>query len=276
MARKKRKIDKHYTITIASDYSGKKTKTYRCRFNFVRVGIISSILVLFFATALTVYLYRSLDMVDRQLENFTSLLKSQEDTINQMGIENKELEEKVEIFSNMLDMHEVEDEAVRLEKEERCIPNLFPIKGYVYSSNQNAVSEAYFEKLSQEKENAGTNTQTAVPTDSNAGLEEEIENEYAFITVFCSSQAADMVSAGDGVVVSVGEDALYGAYVIIDHGNDYKTVYRNNGDLKVDVGDSVWKGQIIFVNNEMGAFFGFQIEHLGNFVNTMDVTVTVG
>ena len=54
-----------------------------------------------------------------------------------------------------------------------------------------------------------------------------------------------VVAAAGGTVVTAGVGGAYGNYVIIDHGNNYKTVYAHLGSLAVSEGQSVSQGQTI-------------------------------
>ncbi len=55
-----------------------------------------------------------------------------------------------------------------------------------------------------------------------------------------------VVAAGDGEVVSVTQDDLYGTTVVIDHGSGIKTQYSNLADTPtVSPGDKVKGGDVI-------------------------------
>jgi len=56
---------------------------------------------------------------------------------------------------------------------------------------------------------------------------------------------AEVVSAGDGVVIFAGWQGVYGKTVIIDHGTGYVTKYGHNSALLVGKGDQVKKGEPI-------------------------------
>jgi len=57
-------------------------------------------------------------------------------------------------------------------------------------------------------------------------------------------------AAGKGEIVFSDHKSGYGKTIIIDHGNNYKTLYAHNSKLLVNVGDIVEKGQPI---SEMGS-----------------------
>lgn len=65
-----------------------------------------------------------------------------------------------------------------------------------------------------------------------------------------------------GTVVTAGWGGAYGNYVIIDHGDGYKTLYAHNSDLYVAEGDTVTKGQVIAQMGNTGRVYGATGIHL--------------
>lgn len=264
MARRKRKIKKYYTISVTSDYSAKKSKVYRCRFNFIKAGILCSLLILVIAMGLTYYWYTNLSGMEEKVSTLKTLVAEQEDTIVRLGNENADLESENEILADLLSKAEDEILKAKTEDEEQHVPTLFPIKGSVLVADIRDVSDLYFAELGDITEDTKNQTEAV------------IAEEYNSVLVFKANQSSDMVASGAGIVTSVGEDNLFGAYVVVDHGNGYETVYRNNGDMKVDVGDELVCGQLIFVNTEDGNYFGFQIAADGNYVDPLTIISTNG
>lgn len=60
-----------------------------------------------------------------------------------------------------------------------------------------------------------------------------------------NSKGTNIISSGKGVVTFSGYNGGYGRTIIIDHGNEYKTLYAHCSKLLVNVGDKVNKGQLI-------------------------------
>lgn len=84
-------------------------------------------------------------------------------------------------------------------------------------------------------------------------------------------------SAFKGTVEKVSKSELTGTEIIIDHGNNIKTLYNNLASSKVSVGDIVEKGQIIgnvgkcdSIESAEGPHLHFEIIVDGKNVNPLD------
>lgn len=61
-----------------------------------------------------------------------------------------------------------------------------------------------------------------------------------------AQEGSDVKACFDGTVIDLGEDPLYGEYVVIDHGDGYISKYYNLKDLKdIQIGDIVRQGEKI-------------------------------
>jgi len=81
-------------------------------------------------------------------------------------------------------------------------------------------------------------------------------------------------AADSGTVISSGwDDTGYGNFIVIDHGNGYKTTYGHNEANLVSVGQSVVQGQQIAesgnTGNSTGNHLDFRILYNGAFVNPL-------
>jgi murein DD-endopeptidase MepM/ murein hydrolase activator NlpD len=65
-----------------------------------------------------------------------------------------------------------------------------------------------------------------------------------------------------GTVETAGWGGAYGNYIIINHGNGFKTLYAHNSDLYVKAGDTVTKGQVIAQMGNTGRVYGATGIHL--------------
>ena len=87
-----------------------------------------------------------------------------------------------------------------------------------------------------------------------------------------SSMGTDIYAAASGTVVLVRNSTQgYGRHIIIDHGNNYQTLYAHNSELYVSEGDIVGQGQIIAAMGRSGYVTGvhlhFEVRHNGQYQN---------
>lgn len=59
-------------------------------------------------------------------------------------------------------------------------------------------------------------------------------------------------AAGAGTVVDVGEEDVYGRYVVIDHGNGYRTRYAHASETLVAQGQRVRRNEVIALSGSTG------------------------
>uniref|UniRef100_A0A7C5Z849 M23 family metallopeptidase n=1 Tax=Caldicellulosiruptor owensensis TaxID=55205 RepID=A0A7C5Z849_9FIRM len=61
-----------------------------------------------------------------------------------------------------------------------------------------------------------------------------------------AKEGSDVKACFDGTVIDLGEDPLYGKYIVIDHGDGYISKYYNLKELKdIQIGDIVRQGEKI-------------------------------
>lgn len=63
-------------------------------------------------------------------------------------------------------------------------------------------------------------------------------------------------AAGGGMVADVGEDAVYGRFVVIDHGSGYSTLYGHASMSLVTLGQEVRERQVIALSGSTGRSTG--------------------
>lgn len=86
-----------------------------------------------------------------------------------------------------------------------------------------------------------------------------------------SIRNAEVPAANNGRVVFLGELGVYGNLVVIDHGLGVQTLYAHLNDTRVQVGDTVTKGQTIAHTGTTGLAFGDHL-HFGVIVGGIEVT----
>lgn len=103
------------------------------------------------------------------------------------------------------------------------------------------------------------------------------EGVHNGIDVVGKNYTCDYISAhSNGVVIGVRKDCnnfengSYGNYVLLDHGNGYQTLYGHMeyGSVRVNIGDSVSRSEVIGYMGNTGESFGahlhFEVRHNGN------------
>jgi murein DD-endopeptidase MepM/ murein hydrolase activator NlpD len=87
------------------------------------------------------------------------------------------------------------------------------------------------------------------------GLHEGMEGEHPGLDVAVASDSY-IRAAGGGTVIDVGEDAVYGRFVVIDHGGGYATLYGHASTTLVQLGQSVRARQVIALSGSTGRSTG--------------------
>lgn len=90
---------------------------------------------------------------------------------------------------------------------------------------------------------------------------------------FAAPKGSEVCAAGDGVVTSCGYDVQDGNFVVIAHGEHYKTYYKHCSELFVTQGQRVAGGETIATVGSTGYATG---PHLHFGVSFDDVMVDVG
>jgi murein DD-endopeptidase MepM/ murein hydrolase activator NlpD len=87
------------------------------------------------------------------------------------------------------------------------------------------------------------------------GLHEGLEGEHPGLDVAVASDSYIRASGG-GTVVDVGEDAVYGRFVVIEHGDGYSTLYGHASATLVSLGQQVRERQVIALSGSTGRSTG--------------------
>jgi len=87
------------------------------------------------------------------------------------------------------------------------------------------------------------------------GLHEGLEGEHPGLDVAVASDSYIRASGG-GTVVDVGEDAVYGRFVVIEHSEGYATLYGHASATLVSLGQSVRERQVIALSGSTGRSTG--------------------
>ena len=66
-------------------------------------------------------------------------------------------------------------------------------------------------------------------------------------------------------------DEEYGTKIVVDHGNGYISIYRNNGTALVKTGEELGKGYILFTVGEENQKLGYQIMKSDTYIDPMQI-----
>jgi murein DD-endopeptidase MepM/ murein hydrolase activator NlpD len=59
-------------------------------------------------------------------------------------------------------------------------------------------------------------------------------------------------AAGSGTVWEAGEDPVYGRYLVLDHGQGYRSLYAHTSELFVSAGDVVRRNEVVALSGSSG------------------------
>lgn len=136
--------------------------------------------------------------------------------------------------------------------------------------NEKVQSEA---ELTAQIENQSTPTE--FPLTGSASMEEAVDGENP-ICIFQASEGTTVIATASGTVTSVEDDEEFGHCIVIDHGNGYVTVYRNQGDANVKQGDSVVQGTTLYIITKDNGKIGYQMMQDGAYINPVDMLAING
>ena len=87
------------------------------------------------------------------------------------------------------------------------------------------------------------------------GLHEDMEGAHPGLDIAVATDSYIRASGG-GTVVDVGEDVVYGRYVVIDHGQGYATLYGHASLNLVSLGQTVREREVIALSGSTGRSTG--------------------
>jgi len=87
------------------------------------------------------------------------------------------------------------------------------------------------------------------------GIHEGFEGDHPGLDIAVATDSY-IRAAGGGTVTDVGEDAVYGRFVVIDHGGGYATLYGHASMNLVRLGQSVRERQVIAISGSTGRSTG--------------------
>jgi len=149
-----------------------------------------------------------------------------------LSVENSTLSSKIAVLSETVSKKAATEDALSQETVENAMPKGFPLSG-------------------------------------SATMKEGDGDEP--ILIFTAAEGVNVITSGTGIVTSVDADEEYGTKIIIDHGNGYQSVYRNNGTALVKNGEELGKGYILFSIGGDNQELGYQIMKDDEFIDPMQL-----
>ena len=215
-----------------------------------------------------------IDKLETELQEAVEAKKTAEMDLER---EKTTLEEKIALLSDKVAVQIVADE----EAEAKKVPSGLPVTGRV-----SIVAEPVFVDEDGDGEPDGELTAFddngdhtwSKPIESDDGEEIVItqENIAALPIVFGASAGSKVVASGAGKVLTIESDETYGNAVVIDHENGYMTIYTYMEEPKVNVGDEILKGQLIFDVTGDNAEVEFQVFLNDEPIDPMDIIMISG
>lgn len=246
MEPKKRRRSTKYTLMILSDSMEEGVKQVYLGARRIKVLKVLLSIVLIADICYLVYNPIILSGLRERNDSQASQIKQLQEDKTALEAQNAELTEKVAILSETINQKVQSEEAAAAELAESSIPRGFPLTG-------------------------SASIQEPAEVTPGEGEEGQQEAQEEPIMVFKGTSGNMVVSAATGTVESVEPDAQYGNKVVIDHGNGYRSVYRNRGEARVKIGDEVVRGSTLFIIGEDNAELGYQIMEGETYINPEDI-----
>lgn len=242
MKKGKKKTKINYFLLLVSDSPTKKVKKFK--YTKARINFLKTVATLFFIALLGYIAYNSYQntVVLSRESAFKAKIKELEEANTVLMQEKEELTEKVTILSKTV------NEKVDAEKvlEEKNLPKGFPLSG------------------------------KAAMEETQETIEGEDGDEVRPMLLFDADEEVSVVATGGGVVCHREMDNEYGYQVHVDHGNGYITIYRSGTAPKVDEGDEITRGTLLFEmredeDNELADNMAYQVTKDGEYIVPTEV-----
>lgn len=196
------------------------------------VEIAATVLFLLIVAVICKFTYDAITLKDarKQIVDQIVTINNLTDENEALSVENDTLSSKITVLSETVSKKAATEDAISQETVENALPKGFPLSG-------------------------------------SATMKQAEEGDPMLI--FTASQGTNVITTGTGTVLSVDADTEYGIKIVIDHGNGYCSVYRNNGAELVKSGEQLGKGYILFTISEDNQQLGYQIMKDDQYIDPM-------
>nr|WP_318686721.1 peptidoglycan DD-metalloendopeptidase family protein [uncultured Acetatifactor sp.] len=241
MESKKHKRKINHVVIVASDAVDAKVRQFRIKPWLFQTMVIVLCILLGVFIGYFIYEERiwtgTWRTVDQQNTELTDQISRLEEEKKALQAQLESQNEKIQILSDTVNQKTQSESELTAELERQSLPSEFPLTG-------------------------------------SASMDEVTEGDP--MCIFTASAGTMVVAAASGTVTAVNDDGEYGHNVWVDHGNGYVTIYRNQGDVMVNQGDTVVQGSTLFLIGEENTTLGYQMMKDGAYINPMDMLAISG
>ncbi len=232
MKKNKHKRKVNRIIIFTSDAANYKTK--QIKVHPVLHGLAILLLCIIVGCLVGVVMYGSTFMAKIQdgTEQLQETITGLQEENELLKSENAELTEKVTILSETINQKVLAEQEIEAKKVEESLPKEFPLTGSV--------------------------------------TVEEITDPEP-ICIFTATEGTTVIAAATGIVTAIEDDADYGKRVVVDHGNGYKSIYLNKGEVKVKAEQEITRGATIFIISDDNTKVGYQMMRDDAYISPMEM-----
>ena len=270
MEPKKRKRKAKYTVMVVSDIAEGKTKQYKYS-SVIRLGALAVFLVLILVSAAFYYAnsyllnnsFYKANKYEKQIDELTEQNK-------QLQITNAEIVEKNSILSDTIVQKVEIEEAQEAQEAQKYVPNGIPVSRALSITEMGSIQT---DEIATEQTEENTDAMdNMLDTEGNS-----TQNQGQVIMVeFLVKSGSEVMATGNGTILYVGDDDEYTRAIKVDHGNGYVSIYRYPKNAKVNVGDVVVKGDVLFELNTNNEKLGYQILYQEELIDPMELMEIYG
>lgn len=219
-----------FALLVVSEKEDGTIKKYNISSAVVEVA--AAIIFVLVVAIICKFVYDTITIKDarKEIVNQIVMINDLTDENEALSVENDTLNSKVAVLSETVSKKAATEDAISQEVIENALPKGFPLSG-------------------------------------SATMKEAEEGDPMLI--FTASNGTNVITTGTGTVVSVDVDVDYGCKIVIDHGNGYQSIYRNNGKALVKNGETLGKGYILFLVGEDNQELGYQMMQNDEYIDPM-------
>ncbi len=249
--RKHKRNTKNHVIIVTSDAADADVRQIRLKPWLLQTLIIVGCVVLGAVIGYFVNERAIRRFVNRKTDAQQVVIEELEGTIDQLETQKAQGQEENQALQGQI---------LELQKE---IENL--------NAQIAVLSETVNQKTESENELLERLASQSIPEEYPLTGSANIEESDSNISIFVASAGSTVVATASGTVTAINDEAEFGHNVWVDHGNGYVTVYRNQGDVLVKLGDAVAHGTTIFLIGSDNTRFGYQIMLDGEYIDPMEM-----